>query len=106
MAVVPLKALAQRLTTQLPQRLVARAGSNRDFYKILGVSRNVDESSLKTAYRKLARKFHPDRYTDPDDKKKVRKPLLPLLVLRCSTHVAATALSAGERAQVQLPVAA
>lgn len=47
------------------------AAASRDFYKILGVSRNVDDGALKSAYRKLARKFHPDRYTDPDEKKKV-----------------------------------
>lgn len=31
-----------------------------DYYKILGVDKNADEKSIKKAYRKLARKFHPD----------------------------------------------
>ena len=32
----------------------------KDFYKTLGVARDVDEKAIKSAYRKLAREFHPD----------------------------------------------
>ncbi len=32
----------------------------KDFYDILGVKRNADEKEIKAAYRKLARKYHPD----------------------------------------------
>jgi curved DNA-binding protein len=32
----------------------------RDYYKILGVDRGVSAAALKSAYRRLARKFHPD----------------------------------------------
>ncbi|MFI5384804.1 MAG: DnaJ C-terminal domain-containing protein [Fimbriimonadales bacterium] len=32
----------------------------KDYYKTLGVARNADDKEIKSAYRKLARKFHPD----------------------------------------------
>ena len=32
----------------------------KDFYKTLGVARDADEKAIKSAYRKLAREFHPD----------------------------------------------
>ncbi|MFP6640777.1 MAG: molecular chaperone DnaJ, partial [Myxococcota bacterium] len=38
--------------------------SKRDYYEVLGVQRDVDDSRLKTTYRKLAMEFHPDRNPD------------------------------------------
>jgi molecular chaperone DnaJ len=38
--------------------------SKRDYYEVLGVSRDVNEADLKKAYRRLAMKHHPDRNAD------------------------------------------
>src|SRR5579859_1430024 len=38
----------------------------RDYYKILGLGRTASAEEIKTAYRRLARKFHPDVSKEPN----------------------------------------
>lgn len=40
--------------------------NKRDYYEVLGVDKNADDSTIKKSYRKLAMQFHPDK--NPDDK--------------------------------------
>ena len=47
------------------------AENKRDYYEVLGVSRDADEATLKKAYRTLAKKYHPD--ANPGDKEAEQK---------------------------------
>lgn len=44
--------------------------SNKDLYSILGVSKDVSEKDLKSAYRKLAKTWHPDKFGDKSEQEK------------------------------------
>ncbi|KAG7674737.1 hypothetical protein KSW81_006163 [Nannochloris sp. 'desiccata'] len=51
-------ALSPRQSRRNRTSIITQAA--RDFYQILGVDRNADKKTIKSSYRQLARKFHPD----------------------------------------------
>ena len=64
--------------------------AKRDYYEVLGVGRDVDDSALKGAYRKLAMQFHPDRNpNNPAAEEKFKEAAEAYSILSDSTKRAA-----------------
>ncbi|OYD07653.1 molecular chaperone DnaJ [Paludifilum halophilum] len=55
---------------------------NRDYYEVLGVDRNASAEEIRKAYRKLARKYHPDVNQSPDAEQKFKEVAEAYEVLR------------------------
>src|SRR5512136_1349582 len=47
--------------------------SKRDYYEVLGIGRDADETAIKSAYRKLARQYHPDVNKAPDAEERFKE---------------------------------
>jgi preprotein translocase subunit Sec63 len=51
-----------------------KAARKKDYYKILGVAKDAPEKTIKTAYRKAALKWHPDKNNEtPEQKTRAEK---------------------------------
>ncbi|XP_076804835.1 dnaJ homolog subfamily C member 3-like isoform X2 [Clavelina lepadiformis] len=67
----------------LPEKLkkaqkLLKQSQKRDYYKILGVSRNAGKKDIIKAYRKLAREWHPDNFQDEEEKKRAEKKFIEI----------------------------
>ena len=51
----------------------SQMADKRDYYEVLGVSKDANEAELKKAFRALARKFHPDKNPDDADSEQLFK---------------------------------
>ncbi len=47
--------------------------NKRDYYEVLGVSKNASQDEIKSAFRKLAKKYHPDVSKEPDAEAKFKE---------------------------------
>jgi curved DNA-binding protein len=45
----------------------------KDYYKVMGLNRDADEKTIKIAYRRLARKYHPDLSKEPKAEEKFKE---------------------------------
>lgn len=46
---------------------------DKDYYKIMGVNEDASDKDIKMAYRRLARKYHPDISKEPDAEERFKE---------------------------------
>ena len=60
--------------SQYEESEVTSMGAKRDYYEVLGISRSADKDAIKKAYRKMAKKYHPDSNAgNPDAEEKFKE---------------------------------
>ena len=73
------------------------AEAKRDYYEVLGVSKDVDEATLKKAYRKVAKKYHPDMNPGDAEAEKKFKEASEALAISLVTYLVVEEAEAAAR---------
>ena len=53
--------------------MLAEVALSKDYYKVLGISKDASEAEVKKAFRSLARQYHPDKNKADDAEEKFRE---------------------------------